>query len=170
MPSFKKCTFPWCTLSRILLNTKEAAPASVGRSEGRGEKKRAKKEENNFQKIYFECVCQVYECRVEFGAKPETVQLRSLKADLEKSAVRIMLADLLLACQGMVESRHCLFTLICQGCMQEYWQKISPLCTSCSCIPLVFPLHLHSARCRLRHSHFRAQGLYWCRSLIIQLC
>lgn len=83
-----------------------------------GEKK--EKGENNFQKIYYKCACQVYECRVEFSAKPETVQLKSLKADLEKSAVRIVLVDLLLACQGMVESRHCLFTLICQGCMQEY--------------------------------------------------
>lgn len=46
--------------------------------------------------------------------------LKSLKADLEKSAIRIVLVDLLLACQGTVESRHCLFTLICQGCMQEY--------------------------------------------------
>lgn len=52
--------------------------------------------------------------------KHETVQLKSLKADLEKSAVRIVLVDLLLACQGTAESRHCLFTLICQGCMREY--------------------------------------------------
>lgn len=50
----------------------------------------------------------------------ETVQLKSLKADLEMWAVRIMLVDLLLTCQGMAESRHCLFTLICQGCMQEH--------------------------------------------------
>lgn len=50
----------------------------------------------------------------------KTVQLKSFKADLEKSAVRIVLVDLLLACQGTVESRHCLFTLICQGCLQEY--------------------------------------------------
>lgn len=98
-----------------MLNTKGAAPASVGRSGGKKERG-----ENNFQKIYYKCACQVYECRVEFGAKPETVQLKSLKADLEKSAVRIVLVDLLLACQGTVESRHCLFTLICQGCMQEY--------------------------------------------------
>lgn len=87
----------------------------MGRSGGKKEK-----EENNFQKIYYKCACQVYECRVEFGAKPETAPLKSLKADLEKSAVRIVLVDLLLACQGTVESRHCLFTLICQGCMQEY--------------------------------------------------
>lgn len=73
-----------------------------------------------FKKIYYKCACQVYERRVEFGAEPETVQLKSLKADLEKSAVRIVLVDLPLACQGTVESRHCLFTLICQGCMQEY--------------------------------------------------
>lgn len=46
--------------------------------------------------------------------------LKSLKADLGKSAIRIVLVDLLLACQGTVESRHCLFTLICQVCMQEY--------------------------------------------------
>lgn len=45
---------------------------------------------------------------------------KSLKADLEKSAVRIALVDLLPACQGTPESRHCLFTLICQGCMREY--------------------------------------------------
>lgn len=50
----------------------------------------------------------------------ETVQLKSLKADLEKSAVRIMLADLLLTCQRAAESRDCSFTLICQGCVQEY--------------------------------------------------
>lgn len=37
----KKCTFPSCTLSRFLLNTKGAAPASLGRSGGkkRGEEK-----------------------------------------------------------------------------------------------------------------------------------
>lgn len=86
--------------------------------------------EKTFKKRYYKCACQVYECRVEFGAKPETVQLKSLKADLEKSAVRIVLGDLLLACRGAVESRHCLFTLICQGCMREYRQKISPRCSS----------------------------------------
>lgn len=58
--------------------------------------------------------------KLDFVHRLETVQLKSLKADLEKSAVRIMLVDLLLACQGTAESRHCLFTLICQGCMQEY--------------------------------------------------
>lgn len=94
----------------------------MARSEGEGGKK-GEKGENNFQKIYYECVCQVYECRVEFGAKPETVQLRSLKADLEKSAVRITLEDLLLACQGTAESRHCLFTLICQGCIARLLTK-----------------------------------------------
>lgn len=87
----------------------------------RGEKKRREKRgKNNFQKIYYTRACQVYERRVEFSAKLETVQLKGLKADLEKSAVRIVLVELLPACRGMVESRHCLFTLICQGCMQEY--------------------------------------------------
>lgn len=101
-----------------LVKHKRSSTCFCGTKSGGGGEE--KKGENNFQKIYYECACQVYECRVEFGAKPETVQLKSLKADLEKSAVRIALVDPLLACQGAVESRHCLFTLICQGCMQEY--------------------------------------------------
>lgn len=58
--------------------------------------------------------------KVDLVQSLETVQLKSLKADLETSAVRIMLADPLLTCQGTAESRHCLFTLICQGCAREY--------------------------------------------------
>lgn len=68
--------------------------------------------------------------KMDLVQSQETVQLKSLKADLEKSAVRIMLADLLLTCQRAAESGHCLFTLICQGCAQEYWQKRLPHCTS----------------------------------------
>lgn len=41
-----------------------------------GEKKKG---ENNFQKIYYKCACQVYECQVEFGAKPENSAVKKLK-------------------------------------------------------------------------------------------
>lgn len=58
--------------------------------------------------------------KMDLVQSQETVLLKRLKADLEKSAVRIMLADLLLTCQRTAESWHCLFTLICQGCTQEY--------------------------------------------------
>lgn len=58
--------------------------------------------------------------KMDLVQSQETLQLKSLKADLEKSTVRIMLADLLLTCQHAAESRHCLFTLICQRCAPEY--------------------------------------------------
>lgn len=121
------------------------------------------KGKNNFKKNY-RCACQVYECRLEFSAKPGTEQLESLKSDLEKSAVRIVLVDLLPTCQGTVESRHCLFTLICQGCMQEYWQKISPHCTPCLYIPSAFSSH---RPCAVSCPHAR---LYWCPALMMYLC
>lgn len=87
------------------------------REEGRG----GGKGENNFQKkITMNVLARYMNVKTDLVQSLETVQLKSLKADLEKSAVRIMLADLLLTCQGTAESRHCLFTLICQRCALEY--------------------------------------------------
>lgn len=111
-----------------------------------GEKRKEKIRKRNIMNVLARCM----NVKSDLVQSLETVQLKSLKADLEMWAVRIMLVDLLLTCQGMAESWHCLFTLICQGCMQEYWQKIFPRCTSClwmlhhatcaTAVPLLGPL------------------------------
>lgn len=107
------------------------------------------KGENNFQKKFTMNVLARYmNVKMDLVQSLETVQLKSLKADLEKSAVRIMLADPRITCQRTAESRHCLFTLICQRCGLEYWQKPFPHCTSC--------LRIHSL-CQARHSHARSR-------------
>lgn len=127
-----------------------------------------KEEKITFKKYILNVLPRYMNVELNLVQSLKQCSLKSLKADLEKSAIRIVLEDLLLACQGTVESRHCLFTLICQGCMQEYWQKISLGCTSCLCIPSVFPPHRHCVP-RAPQSWLRV-GLYWCPVLIMYLC
>lgn len=86
------------------------------------------KGENNFKKkLTMNVLARYMNVRMDLVQSLETVQLKSLKADLEKSAVRIMLGDPLLTCQGTAESRHCLFTLICQGCARVLTKALSSL-------------------------------------------
>lgn len=100
------------------------------------------KGENNFKKkkTTMNVLARYMNVRMDLVQSLETVQLKSLKADLEKSAVRIMLGDPLLTCQGTAESRHCLFTLICQGCARVLTKAPSSLH-----LPPAHPLTVPSA-------------------------